>query len=58
MALRRRVRTLFERRGRRRSAHVGTRRPAVTESTLEAMFAYQHEVGSAIPRQRRGAGRH
>jgi hypothetical protein len=58
MALRRRVRTLFERRGRRRPTHAETRRPAVSESTLEAMFAYQHEVASAIPRQRRSAGRH
>jgi hypothetical protein len=58
MALRRRVRTLFERRGRRRPSHLETRTPAVTEATLEAMFAYQHEVATAVPRQRRGAGRH
>jgi hypothetical protein len=29
----------------------------VSESTLEAMFAYQDELSRTFPRQRRGAGR-
>ena len=33
-------------------------RRRVSESTLEAMFAYQDELDRAVPRQRRGAGRH
>jgi hypothetical protein len=62
MTLRRRVRTLLDRQGRRRSGVLEADRPAVApvtpESTLEAMFAYQHELSTtAVPRQRRNAGR-
>ena len=38
--------------------HTVDERRRVSESTLEAMFAYQDELDRAVPRQRRGAGRH
>lgn len=57
MALRQRVKTLFARRERRHSRAPQTHHGSVTESTLEAMFAYQHELSRTIPRQRRSTGR-
>lgn len=57
MAFRRRVMTLLDRRGRRRSRAPAKDSRAVPEATLEAMFAYQHELSRTIPRQRRGGGR-
>jgi hypothetical protein len=56
MALRRHVMTLFEKRVRPRRRASRTDRRDLPEATLEAMFAYQHEL-STIPRQRRGSAR-